>query len=247
MHDLAYRPHVPLRPVLDAIRQPWSRLLRPASRRTADGRLYLGQGQPVMVFPVFGGGPNSTTRMRAILDQAGFTSYDWGLGIDKGPQGPGLSECLRRLEEQVIDAFETERRPITLVGWGLSGIYAREVAKRTTPLVRQVITLGTPFNLSAPCQRPCSMLRALQDKQGYMDPAVALRLRQRPPVPCTSIYSMSDRTVPWQMCLETESLMSENVLVPADHHTHLGEHPMVLEVITHRLAQPEEAWRPFDA
>ncbi len=200
-----------------------------------------------MVFPVFGGGPSSTARMRAILDQAGFISYDWGLGIDKGPQALGLSHCLRRLEEQVIDAFEVERRPITLVGWGLSGIYAREVAKRTTPLVQQVITLSTPFNLTAPSQRPCSMLRALQDQQGRLDPAVALRLRQRPPVPCTSVYSMTDKAVPWQMCLETESLMSENVLVPAANHTHLAEHPKVLEVITHRLAQAEDAWRPFDA
>lgn len=247
MQQTGFRPHVPLRPVLDAIRQPWSHLWHSASRRTADGRLYVGRGQPVMVLPVFGGGPASTEGLRAVLDQAGFASYDWGLGVDKGPGELGLSHCLRRLEEQVIDAFEVERRPITLVGWGLSGIYAREVAKRTTPLVRQVITLSTPFNLSAPGQRPCPMLWALRDKQGCMDPAVALRLRQRPPVPCTSIYSMSDRTVPWQMCLETESLMSENVLVPAAHHTQLGEHPMVREVITHRLAQPEETWRPFDA
>ncbi len=233
--------------MLDAIRQPWDRLLHGASRRTADGKIYLGQGQPVMVFPVYGGGPASTARLRNVLDQAGFTSYDWGQGIDKGPGELGLSHCVRRLEEQIIDAFETERSPITLVGWGLSGIYAREVAKRATPLVRQVITLSTPFNFSVPGQRPCSMLRALQDKQGLMGPAVAQRLRQRPPVPCTSIYSMSDRAVPWQMCLETESLMSENILVSAANHTHLGEHPEVLEVITHRLAQPEERWRPFDA
>ncbi|MEO8656307.1 MAG: alpha/beta hydrolase, partial [Ramlibacter sp.] len=134
-----------------------------------------------------------------------------------------------------------------LVGWGLSGIYAREVAERTTPLVRQVITLGTPINLTAPGQQPCSMLRALQDKQGHLDPAVALRLRQRPPVPCTSIYSMTDNAVPWQMCLQTESLMSENVLVQASNHSQLAQHPKVLEVITHRLAQSEDAWRPFDA
>ena len=247
MQNLAFRSNVPLRPVLDAIRRPWGRLLHLASRRTSHGRLYVGQGQPVMVFPVFGGGPARTARMRAILDEAGFTSYDWGQGVDKGPQGLGLGHCLRRLEEQVIDAFEIERRPITLVGWGLSGIYAREVAKRTTPLVRQVITLSTPFNLTAAVQQPCPMLRALQDKQGHMDPAVALRLRQRPPVPFTAIYSMSDKAVPWQMCMDTESLMSENVRVTAANHTHLAQHPKVLEVITHRLVQSEDAWRPFDA
>ena len=233
--------------MLDAIRRPWSHWPHSASRTTADGKLYVGDGQPVMVYPVFGSGAASTARLRAVLDEVGFASYDWGQGIDKGPVGMGLSHWLRQLEERVIDVFEVERRPLTLVGWGLSGIYARELAKRTTPLVRQVITLSTPFNLSAPVQRPCSMLRALLDEQGHLDPAVALRLRQRPPVPCTSVYSMSDRSVPWQMCLETESPMSENILVPGANHTHLGEHPKALEIITHRLAQPEEAWRPFDA
>jgi len=246
MQNLAFRSHIPLRPVLDAIR-PLRCLLDFGSRRTAAGKLYGGQGQPVMVLPVYGGGPSSTARMRAILDEAGFNSYDWGLGYDKGPQGLGLGHCLRRLEEQVIDAFEIERRPVTLVGWGLSGIYAREIAKRTTPLVRQVITLSTPFNLTAPGQQPCSMLRALQGRKGRLDPAVALRLRQRPPVPCTSIYSTIDKAVPWEMCLETESLMSENVQVMAAHHSQLAEHPKVLEIISQRLAQPEEGWRPYDA
>src|SRR5665647_161155 len=140
--------HVPFRPMLDALRWPWSHWPHSASRTTADGKLYVGDGQPVMVYPVFGGGAASTARLRAVLDKVGFTSYDWGQGIDRGPVGMRLSRWLRQLEERVIDVFEVERRPLTLVGWGLSGIYARELAKRTTPLVRQVITLSTPFNLS---------------------------------------------------------------------------------------------------
>lgn len=233
-------------PVLDAIRQPW-RLLHGATRRLRDGRIYLGEGQPIVVFPVFGRGSESTARLRALLDRSGFTSYDWGQGVDKGPGELGLNKRLRQLEEHVIDVFEIERKPITLLGWGLSGIYAREVAKRTTPLVRQVITLSAPFNLAVPASRPFPMLRALQDKQGCLDPAIAQRLRQRPPVPCTSVYSTSDPTVPWQMCMEVESLMSENISVPVANHHRLGEHPKVLEVITNRLAQPQEQdWRPFD-
>ena len=35
--------------------------------------------------------------------------------------------------------------PISLVGWSLGGIYAREVAKRLPTRARQVITIGTPF------------------------------------------------------------------------------------------------------
>lgn len=236
-------------PVLDALYQPFRKFLQRAtqlSRRTSEGKIFLGEGQPVMVFPPFCGGPESTATLREQLDEAGFASYDWGLGIDTGPGELGLSSALRRLEEQVIEVFETERRPLTLLGWGLSGIYAREVAKRTTPLVRQVITLSTPFNSTADPKRRCEMLRALENA-GRIDPALRHRLRQRPPVPSTSIYSVSDEMVPWRMCVEPETLMSENVEVSAKTHLGLAEHPKVLEVITHRLSQPEDEWFPFDA
>jgi thioesterase domain-containing protein len=235
------------RPVLDALRHPLRRLARGASRRSlqsAGGKIYLGEGQPVMVFPVLGGGPESTARLRGTLARAGFSAYDWGLGLDGGPGEFGLDRCLRRLEEQVIELFEAERRTITLLGWSLSGIYAREVAKRIEPLVRQVITLGTPFNSAADPRRKCEMLRALEDGEP-LEARVWQRIAQRPTVPCTSIYSMSDAAAPWQLCVQSESATFENIQVMVDSHLEMPSHPKVLEVITHRLAQPDGEWRPF--
>lgn len=236
-------------PVLDALRQPLRRLLHRATqayRLTPQGRFYLGEGQPVMVLPMFGAGPESTAKLRGLLSEAGFVPYDWGLGVDTGPGEFGLDRSLLRLEEQVIEIFETERRPVSLLGWGLSGIYAREVAKRVNPLVRQVITLGTPFNSLVDPRHGCAMLRTLEPG-GRLDAAVHNRLRQRPPVPCTSIYSQGDDVVPWRMCIEAETLTSETIQVSGTTHKGLADHPKVLEVITHRLAQPDEQWLPFDA
>jgi pimeloyl-ACP methyl ester carboxylesterase len=235
------------RPVLDALRHPLRRLVRDVacpSLQTAGGKVYLGEGQPVMVFPVLGGGAESTVRLRAALARAGFSAYDWGLGLESGPGEFGLDQCLRRLEEQVIELFEAERRPITLLGWSLSGIYAREVAKRIDPLVRQVITLGTPFNTMADPRRQCEMLRALEGGE-RLDAAIWQRIAQRPTVPCTSIYSMSDNAAPWQLCVQSESATFENVQVMVDSHLEMPSHPKVLEVITHRLAQPAGEWRSF--
>lgn len=234
-------------PALHALGAPLMRLLHRATqpyRRNGDARIYLGEGQPVMVFPAFGGGAVSTAALRSTLNDAGFTTFDWGLGVDAGPGEFGLDRCLRRLEEQVIEVFEAERAPVTLLGGGLSGIYAREVAKRTDPLVRQVITLGTPFNTAADGAHQCQMLRTLASKEGRFDPAVWTRLRQRPPVPFTSIYGTADGAVPWRMCVEVESTTSENIEIPASNHE-LGRHPRAIEVITHRLAQLEKEWRPF--
>jgi hypothetical protein len=237
----------PSSPVMEAL-QPLRRLIhrtvRPY-RLTAQGKIYLGEGQPVMVLPVFGHGEESTVALRRVLDEAGFTTYDWGLGPDTGPGALGLDRLLPRLEEQVINVFEAQWKPVTLLGWSLSGIYAREVAKRTDPLVRQVITLGTPFNTAAHARGEITLLRKLAGEDPRAALAIRKRLRQRPPVPCTSIYSAEDAKLPSCMCTETETLISENIQVPAGNAMALASHPKVLEVITHRLAQPDGEWRAF--
>jgi len=236
--------------MLDAWRQPLRQLLkrriRP-SQRTAHGRIYLGSGEQVIVLPAFGCGPESTAKLREILTEAGFAAYDWGMGVDTGPRELGMNRYLRRLEEQVIDVFENGQSTVSLLGWGLSGIYAREVAKRTSPLVRQVITLGTPFNTAADPRRECAMLRALQGTHARLEPAVWQRLRQHPPVPSTSIYSVSDGVIPRDMCMATETPTSENIEIPLVPHLRLALHPKVLEIVSHRLSQPEDEWQPFQA
>jgi hypothetical protein len=234
------------RPALDSWRQPWrgvasspvpreSRVLAP---------LKTGAGQPLLVFPMFGAGPESTARLRDALARAGFHCHDWGHGRDEGPHSGSLRQRLRRLEEGIIDIFEAEREPVTLVGWGFSGLYARELAKHATPLVRQVITLGTPFNTGA---GQCAMLRPLLDDSGRLPLAVQQQLRERPPVPCTSIYSMSDALVPWPMCIEPPSPASESIMVPALGHRALADHPQVRRIIADRLAQRAGSWQPYAA
>lgn len=229
--------------ILAAVHQPWRTLWdRPFAVAGAAPPEARGDGQPMLAFPMFGAGPESTARLRQALNRSGFSCHDWGHGVDAGPRSGGLRQRLRRIEETLIDVFETERETVTLIGWGLSGLYAREVAKRAAPLVRQVITLGTPFNVGA---GRCDMLRALYDATGAIAPALAHQLGERPPVPCTSLYSMSDSVVPWQMSVAVESPTSQNVQVSGVEHRDLADHPKVRKVIADRLAQAPDAWRAF--
>jgi pimeloyl-ACP methyl ester carboxylesterase len=240
----------PAVPAFDALRLPLRALLKrcsPSSRRDGESTIYLGQGQPVIVFPVLGGGPDSTAPLRQILDDAGFASYDWGMGVDTGPRDRNLNRWLRELEEKVIDVAEAHEASVTLLGWSLSGIYARELSKRTNPLVRQVITLGTPFNTQADTQQRCPLIKVLESADGSLALNLRHRLSQSPPVPSTSIYSKADGLVPWELCVERETAQSENIEVAGANHRGLPAHPMALEAITHRLAQPEGEWRPFVA
>jgi hypothetical protein len=235
------------RPVLDSLRHRWHRSSHPAApprEVRVLPPLRTGAGEPLLVFPMFGAGAESTAPLRDALGRAGFHCHDWGCGNDIGPSSGSLRRRLRRLEELVIDIFERERRPLTLLGWGFSGLYARELAKRATPLVRQVITLGTPFNAGA---GRCAMLQPLADESGRLSPAVQRQLRERPPVPCTSIYTMSDALVPWPMCVEAPSPVSESIMVPARGHRALADDPQVRRIVADRLAQPARAWQPYAA
>jgi len=215
----------------------------PSRRRIGPYTMHTGQGQAVLVLPEYGGGPESTREFRQLLQHAGFAVHDWGLGVDNGPDA-GLEPLLRRLEERVIDVFEVERGPVTLIGCGLSGIYAREVAKRTTPIVRQVITVGTPVRLRDPYQR-CEMLRNFFVPASGIDALKMNRLRQRPPVPCTSIYSVTDELVPPELAEEPESITTENLVVPAKRHGDLLMHVKTVEAIAQRVARADEEWRLF--
>jgi hypothetical protein len=228
--------------VLDA----WLPLRRNAqpSRRYGTRRIYLGDGEPVLVLPEFGGGPESTAAFRRLLREAGFAAHDWGLGVDNGPEH-GLSRLLRQLEERVIDVFESDRRAVSLLGFGLSGIYAREVSKRTSPLVKHVITVGTPVRVLDPVDS-CAMLRTLATPGAGVDTTAINRMRQRPPVPCTSIYTITDELVRWDLSEDVESLTTENVVVPAHRHRDLKLHPVSVEAITLRISRPEARNELFD-
>lgn len=235
----------PLRdsPLPSPLRQLFQR--EAPQRAAGSARLWQGDGQPVLVFPRQGAGPESTTALREVLSHSGFRVHDWGHGVNQGPGAMGLNRWLRKLEECVIDVFEATQAPVTLLGWGVSGIYARELAKRANPLVRQVITLGTPFNTAADPQRQCKLVGMLDSGPERMPLVVRQRLRQRPPVPCTSLYSKDDGLVRWQQCVDHDSADCEHIEIPGATHETLAMHPLALEVITHRLAQPEDQWRPF--
>ena len=98
--------------------------------------------QPVMLLPGFGAHPVRMRRMTRALEQAGHVVHDWGLGLNLGPTAENFAFLLARVSR----IARASGRPVTLVGWSLGGLFAREVAKRQPDLVGKVITMGTPFS-----------------------------------------------------------------------------------------------------
>jgi len=203
--------------------------------------LVQGDGHPVIVYPGLGAGSMTTAPLRAHLRACGFNVYDWELGVNTGPDGQ-FDDWLAALVERVREVHARHRRKVSLVGWSLGGVYAREIAKRCPECVRQVVTLATPHK-AIDANHAGTLYRLLGGNLSQLTPALLSRLGRRPPVPVTSIYSESDGVVSWRGCLEAPARDAENVAVQASH-LGMPSHPDVLGIVAERLAQPEGQWRP---
>jgi pimeloyl-ACP methyl ester carboxylesterase len=203
-----------------------------------------GDRHPVLVLPGLLAEDASTATMRVYLRSLGYEVHGWRLGRNLGPTLAVLSGMTARLEE----LHRATGRHVSLVGWSLGGIFARELARARPALVRQVVTLGSPFGLSDPDDSRASStyrrLGVLHVSPGSLPRRE--RLSRPIPVPTTAIYSRLDGVVPWQACINTPGRHRENVAVYSSH-LGMGHNAAALWVIADRLAQSEGAWQPFRA
>jgi len=204
-------------------------------------RLPRGDGHRVLVFPGLASNDLATLPLRAFLKDRGYRATGWKLGLNLGPRA-GLVEAAREL---VREQFEREGEPVSLLGWSLGGVYARELAKEMPDKVRCVITLGSPFSGPARATNAWWLFKRVSDHP-EPDAAMLAALREPPPVPTTSIYSRSDGIVAWQCSLNPAAALAENIQVPASH-IGLALNPLALLAIVDRLGQAPGRWQPFDA
>ena len=200
-----------------------------------------GDGHSVLVFPGLSASDATTYPLRGYLASLGYMCEGWSQGFNFGPRAGVLETARRGLER----AYETSGRKVSLIGWSLGGVYARELAKELPELVRGVITLGSPFagppkstnawriyELTSGCN--------IEHEHGQFD------LPTAPPVPTTSVYSRSDGIVAWQGSVQQpDHAQTENIEVVASH-IGLGLNPSAWWAVADRLAQPEGQWQPFD-
>jgi pimeloyl-ACP methyl ester carboxylesterase len=201
-----------------------------------------GDGHPVLVLPGLLAEDASTATMRAYLRSLGYAVHGWRLGRNLGPTAAILTGMRARLAE----LHRGSGQSVSLVGWSLGGIFARELARSRPELVRQVITLGSPFGLAAAGDsRADAAYRRLGVLHVGPDSLPPRERLSRPiPVPTTAIYSRLDGVVPWQACMNPAGRRLESVAVYSSH-VGMGHNAAVLWVIADRLARPEGAWQPF--
>ena len=176
-----------------------------------------GDGHPVVIFPGLGANGSSVTTLRDYCRSLGYEAVDWGQGFNTGPHGD-IDVWFANLQLRVLSMLANHSKPATLIGWSLGGLYARELGKLIAPRIRQVITIGTPFNTDADHTHAGWLFRLLSRSSAAIDPALSLRLRTPPPVRTTSIYSKTDGVVAWQTCChDKRSKWVQDIEVDSSH------------------------------
>jgi pimeloyl-ACP methyl ester carboxylesterase len=197
---------------------------------------------PVLVLPGFTASDQSTRPLRQLMRRKGYSVHGWGLGANVGPHRYIVEGLRRRLAE----LYERYGAPVSLVGWSLGGIYARELARHDPRPVRLVITLGSPYRFRLGDRGHTSELYAAvaPEHDPFLGRAVPEHESRPLTVPATSIYSRTDGIVRWQACIEPVGPLRENIEVLGTH-SGLGFNVAALHAIADRLNQPLGTWEPF--
>ena len=198
-----------------------------------------GDGHSVLVLPGLVAGDASTALLRRYLAAQGYDPHGWKQGINRGPRA-GVQQ---RMLEQVLDLHAKSGHTVSVIGWSLGGVYARELARQAPQAVRQVITLGSPLRGASTATNAWRVYEVASGLSAHATDEH--RNSEAPPVPCTAIYSRTDGIVAWPCSLEDESPQTESIEIVGSH-CGLGHHPAALYAIADRLAQPEGSWAPFD-
>lgn len=213
--------------------------------RGAMNHLPQGDGHGVLVLPGFMATDRSTGPMRRLLSSLGYETAGWELGRNVKVDNARVAQMV----ECVEDLYEKTGGKISIVGWSLGGVFARELAKMLPEKVRTVISLGSPISDDRNHTNASKLFEWLNGKDPEpLKDGHFTGLDQAPPVPTTSILTKSDGVVHWRGSVQASDAglpgQTENIVVNASH-IGLGVNPTVMLAIADRLAQPEGEWKPF--
>lgn len=203
-----------------------------------------GDGHAVLIVPGFVQDGIAVTPLAQALRRLGYNAQVWGQGRNLGFTRKALSS----LREQAQKLAQESKGEVSVIGWSLGGIFARELAFEIPQSLRLVITLAAPFGRNP----HASNMRWVYDlvtkhQVDEIDDEMILRIRKPLPVPSTAIYSRMDGVLAWETCVEEVLCDTNENIEVFGSHSGLGFNLQALWVIADRLAQPKGAWKRMAA
>lgn len=230
-HALAWRES---RALLDAGRMVLP-LLLPA------GKARARRARHIIVMPGFGADDRATWPLRRYLTKLGHHAEGWGLGLNRAgidirhrleDISPGWAAepiaryrnegsvpmlCDRMVERVRKRHGELGSPPLTLIGWSLGGVVAREVARDLPELVEEVITLGTPVQGGPKYTRAAAFFKGRGMDLDWIERGVARRESRPIRARITAIASPTDAVVGHAATFDHHSPQVRHVALDASH------------------------------
>lgn len=175
----------------DGLLDPLHRILK---REGAPLSEAAAEASPLIVYP---GLARDSLAMRPVMRlcrRMGYDARDWGRGVNLGPEG-NIDEFIASLSHDVARTARETGHPVTLVGWSLGSVYAREIARLIPEAVRHVVAIGSVDHY----QRDAFGVRWLlrwAARTGREDVRNLLALLRRPlRTPLTCISALADGSI----------------------------------------------------
>jgi pimeloyl-ACP methyl ester carboxylesterase len=201
-----------------------------------------GDGHPVLTLPGFLASDLSMAPMRRYLKELGYDTRAWQMGRNIG----GMARIRAALLDRLGQIHAETRRKVSVVGWSLGGVYARDLALQAPAMVRSVVTLGSPFANDVTATNATRLYELLSGETAESYPELRRAISGDLPVPATSMYSRSDGVVNWRTCCLRPSDTAENIEIYLASHVGLGVNPAALWAVADRLAQGEGHFSQFN-
>ena len=171
-----------------------------------------------------------------------FEPFTWNLGRNLG----GVYSMRKKLRQRLLEVRAETGRKVSIVGWSLGGVYARDLSLALPNDVRYCITLGSPFTSDLSATNAGHLYERLSGESlATVTDMDRLALGGSLAMPTASFYTKTDGIVELASVALAEDSHSENIEV-ARESSRPRVNPAVLWGVCDRLAQPEGSFKPFE-
>jgi pimeloyl-ACP methyl ester carboxylesterase len=187
---------------------------------------------PVLVLPGIFHDDRQTASFRGGLQMLDYTPYGWDQGTNYGPARQTMDGVTTRLAHLYRD-----HGPVRLIGFSMGGLFARWLAQARPHMIRQVITVCTPFRDSL--NSAWLPIKPLIGLWRHVDTeALSFMVAQTPPMAWAALYSPMDGVVAWRSCMEPEAM--DHCVEVRVRHRHAMAEAAVLRAVAGCLAGPKD-------